>query len=769
MELITELLELRKLCTRDEPVFCTNECPLAVDVRTMAARLSDGDFTGAFQVYRRQVLFPGIVSRICDAPCLEACIRKQVDEAVDIRALERACCDYAERRESPDYYIPPKKKLVAVIGGGLGGLGCALTLARKGYAVQLYEAGERLGGWLREPGSPVDEAVLAEELRPVVENGSITLFLNTRVDSLDTLRFDAAYVATGRDGEHFGLAAGLAPESLATTRRGVFLNGCASGRPERSVLIPLREGMRVAQSIEDYLKTGKMGGSAGNHEVVPSRLYVDLTGVQKAGRVKASGGGAYTAEEVLQEAQRCLQCSCNSCWDACELIAFFKKQPPKIIEDVIATHNVVRSMTTRVASRQVNSCNLCGLCKEICPTSLDFESIFLASRRTLHKEGNLPPAFHDFWLRDMEFSNSDQAFLVLEQRQNGNPRYLFFPGCQLGASDPRYVIETFSYLTAQLEGGVALIAGCCGAPAEWAGREEERRALMERLAQYWSELGRPEFILACPSCKKMFGQYLPDALLRSLWQILAEKDLPLSGGIGKGELVSVFDPCASRHDPASRESVRAILQKAGFQLVELPYGGEQARCCGFGGHIQAVNRPLLEEIVANRVKAGPHTYVTYCTNCRDTFAHARKPALHLLDLLLAGEDLKLRALRPSPHLSQRRENRIALKKMLLQQWKGIEMQPPPEEYAEIKVYISPELQDEMDRNLILEEDARRTIHYCEQSGNKILDQKSGDFIGHLRHGVITYWVVYRPEGDGFRLKSIYSHRLVIEEESDETS
>ena len=88
MELITDLLELRKLCTRDEPVFCTNECPLAVDVRTMAARLSDGDFTGAFQVYRRQVLFPGIVSRICDAPCLEACIRKQVDEAVEIRALE---------------------------------------------------------------------------------------------------------------------------------------------------------------------------------------------------------------------------------------------------------------------------------------------------------------------------------------------------------------------------------------------------------------------------------------------------------------------------------------------------------------------------------------------------------------------------------------------------------------------------------------------------------------------------------------------------------
>jgi diapolycopene oxygenase len=37
-------------------------------------------------------------------------------------------------------------KSVIVIGGGLGGLSAAISLAQKGYAVSLYEKNEHVGG-----------------------------------------------------------------------------------------------------------------------------------------------------------------------------------------------------------------------------------------------------------------------------------------------------------------------------------------------------------------------------------------------------------------------------------------------------------------------------------------------------------------------------------------------------------------------------------------------------------------------------------------------
>ncbi|MFO7821566.1 MAG: NAD(P)-binding protein, partial [Lentisphaeria bacterium] len=43
---------------------------------------------------------------------------------------------------------PPPMKRVAVIGGGLGGLSAAACLAARGFAVEIFEKNEHLGGKL---------------------------------------------------------------------------------------------------------------------------------------------------------------------------------------------------------------------------------------------------------------------------------------------------------------------------------------------------------------------------------------------------------------------------------------------------------------------------------------------------------------------------------------------------------------------------------------------------------------------------------------------
>lgn len=412
---ITEFNKLKSQCTRNEPVFCSNQCPLGVDVRGMIDKLVSGNFRGAYNHYSMQVLFPNIVSRLCDEPCRNACIRKNIDEPIAVRMLEKACCDYSNDKDVPAFYIPPKKQRVAIIGGGLGGMSCAVKLASKGYKVHVYEVRDYVGGWLWSQESPVPSQVLAAEFSRIARNNDINFHLNTRIQTLAEIEFDAMYIATGRNGNTFGLAGAFDPLSLATAHNGVFMSSAAAGREECTVLIPMREGMRVARAIEAYLKVGTMSRDSGRYECFPSRLTIDTAAVEHEPSVKPANQEGYTAAEAVTEAKRCLGCECTSCMAACELIAFYKKQPPKIIEDVIASLNVVTAITTRVASRQINSCNICGLCKEVCPESLDLEAIFLASRRALHKEGKLPPAFHDFWLKDMEFSNSEDAFFLIHR------------------------------------------------------------------------------------------------------------------------------------------------------------------------------------------------------------------------------------------------------------------------------------------------------------------------------------------------------------------
>lgn len=81
----------------------------------------------------------------------------------------------------------------------------------------------------------------------------------------------------------------------------------------------------------------------------------------------------------------------------------------------------------------------------------------------------------------------------------------------------------------------------------------------------------------------------------------------------------------------------------------------------------------------------------------------------------------------------------------------------------MNLLIPPALAEKMGRALLTAEDACRTVAYCEATGRKLHDNGTGDFIGHLRNGTLTYWVRYRSGGGTYSLVSIYTHRVKIEE------
>lgn len=740
---------VKDCCSGEKPP-CRCVCPLDLDVVSLNTKLQKGNFNSAYTMYRDKSLFPGIVSVICEQPCLNACVRKDIDDSIEMLKLEKAIVEYTRSTKPVKYNVPKKNKKIAILGAGLCGLSCMIKLASHGHDVTIFEKSDRLGGRLWGLLPP---EIFVSEIENQIQYLNYNPELNREIKNIGELKddFDAVLFATGKDGASFGMLEGLNRVSLGSSQEGFFLAGSLLGTtPVQSI----EQGIRVAQSIESYLQTKRMHVMFGIALDNTSRLRIDTSKIEPLKGVKAEN---YTKEEAVQEAKRCLRCDCKDCLAACDMMKWYKKMPKNIVSDVRRSFNPVESLQPGVAgtTRVLSSCNDCGLCGTVCPENIDMGDFLLEARRIMHREGTLPPAFHDFWIRDMKFSESEKAYVAKNAPGYQNSKYVFFPGCQLGASEPAYVEKSYAYILEKAP-QTGIILGCCGAPAEWAGNEALTKETSGRILKQWEDMRKPSFILACPTCNKMFAKYLPQIERMSFYNFIETKGMPVNHITGKST-VSIFDPCSSRYDESMQKSVRELVFKAGFKIDELPYHGNTAQCCGYGGHIYTANPALAKDIAGKRVGLGQAPYITYCTNCRDIFADIGKPCRHILDVLfnINGE------LRKPPSLTERRSNRTALKASLL---KNIWQEDYEEASQKPAIFISPELTDKLNRQLIVEDDIRDTIEYCESSGNKIYDPAKDYYIGHQSQEIFTYWVIYRREGDGYRIINAYCHKLKIEGE-----
>lgn len=122
---------------------------------------------------------------------------------------------------------------------------------------------------------------------------------------------------------------------------------------------------------------------------------------------------------------------------------------------------------------------------------------------------------------------------------------------------------------------------CCGAPAEWAGEVDIHAAHLEEMRRQWRELGEPTVVLACPNCRKMFEEYLPELPVVFLAEVMEEWGVEMAGTAG--EPYALFDPCASRYYPELQESVRHLADAAGITWENLPYDGKKRAAADTAG------------------------------------------------------------------------------------------------------------------------------------------------------------------------------------------
>ena len=180
---------------------CSAWCPAGNEVIEFIQALATDGEEAAATILGHTTPLASVCGRVCPAPCMQGCNRKEYDGSVNIRGIERWIGDRVPVAVQEVEKRADARRF-AIIGGGPAGLSAAYELAKLGQSVTVFEGEKQLGGVLRT-GIPVYRLPREDLDREVdailalgVESRCGEFLDATRVAAI-TDDFDATIVATG--------------------------------------------------------------------------------------------------------------------------------------------------------------------------------------------------------------------------------------------------------------------------------------------------------------------------------------------------------------------------------------------------------------------------------------------------------------------------------------------------------------------------------------------------------------------------------------------
>jgi len=196
----------------ERPAPCTTNCPTGTDVRKFVRLTSEKKFDEAFNAVYSFNPFPSTCGRVCPHFCEQNCNRIELDEELNVGAIERFLGDNYLGTEIHKNKINHYEK-IAIVGSGPAGLTAALRLTQKGYKTTVFEALPYAGGMMRTgiPQFRLPQEILDKEIKRIEDHG-VKIVLNKKI-TVEELKndFDAVVVAVG---SHIGTKMNIPNEEL---------------------------------------------------------------------------------------------------------------------------------------------------------------------------------------------------------------------------------------------------------------------------------------------------------------------------------------------------------------------------------------------------------------------------------------------------------------------------------------------------------------------------------------------------------------------------
>lgn len=168
---------------------CEVNCPAGNPIQKIHTLIGENRIEEALEFLRSRNPFPGITGRVCAHPCEHVCNRKEYDEGLAIRSLERFAADHADEISisKPKRKKRTGKKL-AIIGSGPAGMTCAYFSSLLGHDVTVFESAPVLGGIPRTaiPDFWLSKDVVEHEIGQILE-------LGVRAETNTTIGRDIAF------------------------------------------------------------------------------------------------------------------------------------------------------------------------------------------------------------------------------------------------------------------------------------------------------------------------------------------------------------------------------------------------------------------------------------------------------------------------------------------------------------------------------------------------------------------------------------------------
>ena len=203
-----QAIDEAKRCLNCKNMPCMSGCPVRIHIPAFIKEMAEGNFEAAYQIIAQSSSLPAVCGRVCpqESQCESKCVRGIKGEPVGIGRLERFAADYhnAHCTELPEKPAANGHK-VAVIGSGPSGLTCAGDLAKKGYAVTVFEALHLAGGVLvygipefRLPKSIVQKEIDGLKALGVIIETNVVIGRTITIDELmQEYGFEAVFIGSG--------------------------------------------------------------------------------------------------------------------------------------------------------------------------------------------------------------------------------------------------------------------------------------------------------------------------------------------------------------------------------------------------------------------------------------------------------------------------------------------------------------------------------------------------------------------------------------------